>query len=29
MTIVDIVASKPIIKCHQAEEFVFQDVVGE
>jgi len=29
MTIVDSVASYPIILCHQAEEFVSQDVVGE
>jgi len=28
-TIVGSVASKPIIKCHQAEECVSQDVVGE
>jgi len=29
MIIVDRVASHPIILCHQAEEFVSQDVVGE
>jgi len=29
MTIVDSVARIPVIKCHQAEEFVSQDVVGE
>ena len=29
MTIVDCVAREPVIKCHQAEEFVSQDVVGE
>ena len=29
MTIVDSIASYPIIQCHQAEEFVSQDVVGE
>jgi len=28
MTIVDSVASEPIINCHQAEEFISQDVVG-
>jgi len=26
MTIIDSVASEPIINCHQAEEFVSQDV---
>jgi len=29
MIIVDSVARYPIILCHQAEEFVSQDVVGE
>jgi len=29
MTIVDSVARKPIVKCHLAEEFVPQNVVGE
>ena len=29
MTMVDSVASYPIILCHQAEEFISQDVVGE
>ena len=29
MTIVDSVASNPIMDCHQAEEFVSLDVVGE
>ena len=29
VTIVDSIAREPIIKCHQAEEFVSQDVVGE
>jgi len=29
MTIVNSVARYPVILCHQAEEFVSQDVVGE
>ena len=29
MTLVDSVARYPVILCHQAEEFVSQDVVGE